>query len=134
MHLVDTTLFFSPTSGGVRRYLTAKHAWLANREPWTHSLLVPGEPAVIRRRVEPPPASVLARRLPPPPTDRAHLQPLEPGPIEAVTPFILRCAWRVAQRRGIPVSRSSTHTCRDWWPCAAGHSPAAAQRSTALGL
>jgi len=28
MRLVDTTLFFSPTSGGVRRYLTAKHAWL----------------------------------------------------------------------------------------------------------
>src|SRR5947207_8956124 len=29
MHLVDTTLFYSPTSGGVKRYLTAKHAWLA---------------------------------------------------------------------------------------------------------
>ena len=29
LHLVDTTLFYSPTSGGVRRYLNAKHAWLA---------------------------------------------------------------------------------------------------------
>ena len=29
MHLVDTTLFYSPTSGGVKRYLSAKHAWLA---------------------------------------------------------------------------------------------------------
>ena len=42
MHLVDTTLFFSPTSGGVRRYLMAKHHWLRNRTPHRHSLLVPG--------------------------------------------------------------------------------------------
>src|SRR5438876_2748924 len=42
MHLVDTTLFFSPTSGGVKRYLTAKHAWLATHGAWTHSILVPG--------------------------------------------------------------------------------------------
>src|ERR1017187_1392144 len=32
MRLVDTTLFFSPTSGGVKRYLTAKHAWQAELE------------------------------------------------------------------------------------------------------
>ena len=43
MHLVDTTLFHSPTSGGVRRYLSAKHAWLKGREGWEHTLLVPGE-------------------------------------------------------------------------------------------
>ena len=43
MHLVDTTLFFSPTSGGVRRYLNAKHAWLAQQESWEHTLLVPGD-------------------------------------------------------------------------------------------
>jgi len=42
MHLVDTTLFFSPTSGGVRRYLTAKHAWLQANTSHRHSLLVPG--------------------------------------------------------------------------------------------
>ncbi|MEY2853459.1 MAG: hypothetical protein RL030_591, partial [Pseudomonadota bacterium] len=43
MHLVDTTLFYSPTSGGVRRYLNAKHAWLKGRESWEHTLLVPGD-------------------------------------------------------------------------------------------
>ena len=43
MHLVDTTLFFSPTSGGVRRYLTAKHDWLRTHTPHRHSLLVPGD-------------------------------------------------------------------------------------------
>jgi hypothetical protein len=30
-HLVDLTLFFAPTSGGVRRYLLAKHEWLTRR-------------------------------------------------------------------------------------------------------
>src|SRR4051812_9239997 len=43
MHLVDTTLFYSPTSGGVKRYLTAKHAWLRANTSWKHSILVPGE-------------------------------------------------------------------------------------------
>jgi alpha-1,6-mannosyltransferase len=42
MHLVDTTVFFSPTSGGVRRYLTAKHDWLRKHTPHRHTLLVPG--------------------------------------------------------------------------------------------
>src|SRR6201998_3648658 len=42
MHLVDTTLFYSPTSGGVKRYLTAKHAWLKAHSSWEHTILVPG--------------------------------------------------------------------------------------------
>src|SRR2546430_5612038 len=42
MHLVDTTLFYSPTSGGVKRYLTAKHAWLAAHSSWEHTIVVPG--------------------------------------------------------------------------------------------
>lgn len=41
-HLIDTTLFFSPTSGGVRRYLLAKHAWLGAHAHVRHSLVVPG--------------------------------------------------------------------------------------------
>ena len=45
MHVVDTTVFFSPTSGGVKRYLMAKHAWYAAHTPWRHTLLVPGERA-----------------------------------------------------------------------------------------
>ena len=48
LHLVDTTLFYSPTSGGVRRYLNAKHAWLAAHTHWEHTLVVPGR----RSRVE----------------------------------------------------------------------------------
>jgi len=41
-HLVDVTLLFAPTSGGVRRYLLAKHEWLTTRSRLKHTLLVPG--------------------------------------------------------------------------------------------
>ena len=43
MHVVDTTLFYSPTSGGVKRYLLAKHEWMRAHTNWRHSLVVPGE-------------------------------------------------------------------------------------------
>ena len=42
MHIVDTTLFFAPHSGGVNRYLLAKHRYLASQPDVRHSLLVPG--------------------------------------------------------------------------------------------
>ena len=43
-HLVDTTMLFAPRSGGVKRYLLAKRAWLAeNRPDLRHTLVVPGE-------------------------------------------------------------------------------------------
>ena len=41
--LVDTTMLFAPRSGGVKRYLLSKKAWLeANRPGVAHSLVVPG--------------------------------------------------------------------------------------------
>lgn len=49
MHLVDTTLFYSPTSGGVRRYLNAKHAWCHRQRGITHSLVVPGDTTLLQR-------------------------------------------------------------------------------------
>ena len=42
MHIVDTTMFFARESGGVKRYLLAKRAWLARHKGIRHSLLVPG--------------------------------------------------------------------------------------------
>ncbi len=42
MHIVDITLFFAPHSGGVKRYLLAKHRHYAARADVRHSLLVPG--------------------------------------------------------------------------------------------
>jgi alpha-1,6-mannosyltransferase len=109
MHLVDTTLFFSPTSGGVRRYLTAKHAWLANREQWTHSLLVPGEQTHLERGGI---STIAGSKVPGTFNYRLPLVPgmwsrmleqLEPDLIEAGDAFHPAwCALGVAQRRRIP--------------------------------
>ena len=42
-HLLDTTMLYGPRSGGVKRYLLAKHAWLAKERPHLrHSLVAPG--------------------------------------------------------------------------------------------
>ncbi len=42
-HLLDTTMLFAPKSGGVKRYLMAKKAWLARERPGLrHTLVVPG--------------------------------------------------------------------------------------------
>lgn len=44
IRFVDTTMLYAPKSGGVKRYLTAKREWLAQRRPGVrHSLVVPGE-------------------------------------------------------------------------------------------
>jgi alpha-1,6-mannosyltransferase len=41
--MVDTTMLYAPRSGGVKRYLQSKKAWLeANRPGVAHSLVVPG--------------------------------------------------------------------------------------------
>lgn len=41
--LVDTTMLYAPRSGGVKRYLLSKKAWLAtNRPDVAHTLIVPG--------------------------------------------------------------------------------------------
>jgi alpha-1,6-mannosyltransferase len=42
LHVVDTTMFWSATGGGVRRYLLTKHDWLAHRPGWRHTIAVPG--------------------------------------------------------------------------------------------
>lgn len=42
-HLVDVTMLFSPTSGGIRRYLLAKHRWLRQHTRIKHTILVPGQ-------------------------------------------------------------------------------------------
>lgn len=40
---VDTTMLYAPRSGGVKRYLTNKHAWLQRHRPGVrHELVVPG--------------------------------------------------------------------------------------------
>ncbi len=110
MHLVDTTLFYSPTSGGVKRYLTAKHAWLAAHSSWEHTIVVPGREDRLQRgglctlSGYPVPAT-FNYRLPLNPRRWSRLlEALEPTLIEAGDAFHPAwCASQVARRRGIPV-------------------------------
>jgi len=110
MHLVDTTVFFSPTSGGVRRYLTAKHDWLSARTPHRHTLLVPG--AI--DDLQPGGLSTIAGwripgtfnyRLPLAPRRWVRmLEALDPDLIEVGDAFHPAwCAARVARQRQIPL-------------------------------
>ncbi|MDE2218869.1 MAG: glycosyltransferase [Gammaproteobacteria bacterium] len=110
MHLVDTTLFFSPTSGGVRRYLTAKHQWLRNHTVHRHSLLVPGAAT----ELAPGGISTVAGwkvpgtfnyRLPLAPRRwERMLDALEPDLIEVGDVFHPAwCAMRTARRRDVPL-------------------------------
>src|SRR5450759_1919831 len=110
MHVVDTTLFYSPTSGGVKRYLTAKHAWLTAHTSWQHSMVVPGDTEYVERGgLCTVPGFTLPGtfnyRLPMNPRRwTALLDALEPDLIEVGDAFHPAwCAWRVAQRRGIPL-------------------------------
>ena len=109
MHLVDTTLFYSPTSGGVRRYLSAKHAWLKAHTACRHTIVVPGD----RFRVVPGDVTTIpGHALPGTFNYRLPLNPklwsetlaaLEPDFLEVGDAFHPAwCAWRVAQNRGIP--------------------------------
>lgn len=110
-HLVDTTLFYSPTSGGVKRYLTAKHAWLAAHSRWHHTLVVPGavdrteRGGVCTLAGYPVPGS-FNYRLPLDPRRWLQLlDALDPDLIEAGDAFHPAwAAWRIAQRRGIPLA------------------------------
>jgi alpha-1,6-mannosyltransferase len=110
MHLVDTTLFYSPTSGGVKRYLTAKHAWLAAHTGWQHTIVVPGPEAQLERggvTTLPgvPIPGTFNYRLPLSPRRWTRLlDALEPTLIEAGDAFHPAwCGLTVARRRGIPL-------------------------------
>jgi alpha-1,6-mannosyltransferase len=111
MHLVDTTLFYSPTSGGVKRYLSAKHAWLSAHTSWEHSIVVPGPRTEVKRGEV---STLAALTIPGTFNYRLPLNPrawnrildsLEPDFIEAGDAFHPAwSAWMVARRRGVPVA------------------------------
>lgn len=109
-HVVDTTMFWSPTGGGVRRYLRTKHAWFARQPGWAHTIAVPAASArdaadegVVRLPAVALPGSG-GYRLP---LRRnaiaARLVALAPDLIEAGDPFIVGwAALDAARRRQIP--------------------------------
>jgi alpha-1,6-mannosyltransferase len=97
-HLVDATIFYSPTSGGVRRYLLAKHDWLNRAGHYRHTLLVPGP------RDAGGPGGIVDFRSPliragyrcpvNLPRLRSRLAALEPDLLEAGDPYVM--GWQVA--------------------------------------
>lgn len=97
MHIADITLFFAPHSGGVKRYLLAKHRHLTGRAGVRHSLLVPGtatgEPAPgVFTRAEWSIACAGGYRVPLRPARwRRALVELKPDVIEVGDPYHL--AW-----------------------------------------
>ena len=110
MHVVDATLFYSPTSGGVKRYLLAKHEWMLAHTNWRHSLVVPGESTTH----SPDDVSMVEGRLVPGAFNyRLPLNPLRwSRAIDALEPDLIEVgdafhpAWAascVAHRRGIPL-------------------------------
>jgi len=111
VHLVDATLFYSPTSGGVKRYLSAKHSWLAGHTAWEHTIVVPGRDTHVERGgvctlAGYPVPGTFNYRLPLNPRRWTRLlDALEPTLIEAGDVF--HPAWAgflVARRRGIPLA------------------------------
>ena len=109
--LVDTTMLYAPRSGGVKRYLLSKKAWLeSNRPGVAHSLVVPGprheagDDGVIKLH---------ATKLPfgdgyrwPSSVQRwgAWVAALEPSVIEAGDPYTPgQGALEAGQRAGCPV-------------------------------
>jgi alpha-1,6-mannosyltransferase len=110
-HLVDTTLFYSPTSGGVKRYLSAKHEWLAAHAGWRHTIVVPGRESRLERGgvstlAGYPVPGTFNYRLPLAPRKWLRvIDSLEPDLIEAGDAF--HPAWvarQIARRRGIPAA------------------------------
>jgi alpha-1,6-mannosyltransferase len=110
MHVVDATLFYSPTSGGVKRYLLAKHQWMREHTGWRHSIVVPGEsPAHVPGDI----STVAGRLVPGAFNYRLPLNPLHwSRAIDALEPDLIEIgdafhpAWAaasVADRRGIPL-------------------------------
>jgi alpha-1,6-mannosyltransferase len=130
VHLVDATLFYSPTSGGVKRYLSAKHAWLAAHTTWEHTIVVPGVDTHLERGgvctlSGYPVPGTFNYRLPLNPRRWTRLlDALEPTLIEAGDVFHPAWAgWLVAQRRGIPLvgfyhsnlPQLAGHRLCGWW-------------------
>lgn len=110
-HLVDTTMLFAPKSGGVKRYLLAKQAWLREARPNVrHTLVVPGDETRLGARGT---LTIAAARLPfgdgyrYPASIRKwadQLVGLEPDVIEAGDPYGPgHAALEAGERLGVPV-------------------------------
>ena len=106
-HLLDITMFWSPRSGGVARYLRSKRDWLSAHSNWRHTILAPGPSTAETSQIAgvPLPWSggyrfPLRRAA----TARAIVRQ-QPDLIEVGDPY--RCAWAAldaGQQLGVPVA------------------------------
>ena len=126
MHIADMTMFYAPSSGGVRTYLEAKRQRLVNADDVCHSLLIPSIPSdatpvgdIVRLNDNAPRDQRLQTlRIPAPPLPfsggyrfplrRYHwvnaLDALQPDIIEAGDPYVVGwAAIRAARRLNIPL-------------------------------
>lgn len=111
MHIADVTMFYAPSSGGVRTYLDAKRSRLASMPDVEHTLMVPlteganlNEPNVVRVPAPPLPMSNGYRF----PLRRSpwiqRLEGVNPSLIEAADPYVTGWAALDAGRKlDIPV-------------------------------
>ncbi len=108
-HVTDISMFWAPSSGGVRTYLEAKHAWFARQPELRHSLLAPGASAACagEAHVLPAPALPFGHGYRFPLRTAAWVEKLielAPDLIEAGDPYLLPwAALSAGQRLGIPV-------------------------------
>ena len=117
-HVVDTTMFWSPAGGGVRRYLQTKHAWLARQPGWTHTIAVPIDRSTRADADE----SITALPALPMPGSGGYRLPLRrraiaerlcglaPDVIEAGDPFVVAWAAVDAARRSNAVAVAFCHS------------------------
>lgn len=106
-HLLDITMFWSASGGGVARYVRSKHAWLQRHSHWRHTIVAPG----------PSTAETVGVGAPPLPFSGGYRFPLHraaaaraicrhrPDLIEVGDPY--RFAWSAldaGQRLGVPVA------------------------------
>ncbi len=106
-HLVDITMFWSPRSGGVARYLRSKRDWLTSYSTWRHTIMAPGPSTSETQHVSAVPLPMSGgyrfplRRAA---TARAIVRQ-RPDLIEVGDPY--RCAWSAldaGQHLGVPVA------------------------------
>lgn len=105
LHLVDCTMFWTPSGGGVRRYLLAKQQWLAGRADWTQTIATPSPDSGPGSRLPGLALPGLAGYRVPWRRDASArvLRELKPALIEAGDPYRLAWAARdAAQSLGIP--------------------------------
>jgi alpha-1,6-mannosyltransferase len=106
-HLLDITMFWSPRSGGVARYLRSKRDWLGAHSNWHHTIMAPGPSTPETRGITAMPLPFSGgyrfplRRAA---TARAIVRQ-QPDLIEVGDPY--RCAWAAldaGQQLGVPVA------------------------------